>query len=138
MEIGTYQGGDAMASSQFVTVNGLKLHYLDFGSSGQPPLVCIHGLSGNAHAFDGLAPHLVGSYRVIALDVRGRGDSDWGPPGDYNPSVYVSDLAVMLDTLKIDNVSLIGTSMGGIISMMYAGGYPERVARLVLNDIGPE
>jgi pimeloyl-ACP methyl ester carboxylesterase len=127
-----------MASSQFVTVNGLKLHYLDFGSAEKPPLVCIHGLSGNAHAFDGLAPHLVGSYRVIALDVRGRGDSEWGPPGDYNPSVYVSDLAVMLDTLKIDRISLIGTSMGGIISMMYAGGYPDRVERLVLNDIGPE
>jgi esterase len=127
-----------MPSSQFVTVSGLKLHYLDFGSSKKPLLVCIHGLSGNAHAFDGLAPHLIGSYRVISLDVRGRGDSEWGPPGEYNPSIYVSDLAGMLDALKIDRVTLIGTSMGGIISMMYAGGYPERIERLVLNDIGPE
>jgi pimeloyl-ACP methyl ester carboxylesterase len=127
-----------MASSQFVTVNGLELHYLDFGSPDKPPLVCIHGLSGNAHDFDGLAPHLSQNYYVIALDVRGRGDSEWGPPGDYNPTVYVSDLAALLETLGIHRITLVGTSMGGIISMMYAGGYPDRVERLVLNDVGPE
>jgi len=127
-----------MASSQFLTVNGLKLHYLDFGSEQKPALVCIHGLSGNSHSFDELATHLADWYHVISLDVRGRGDSAWGPPGDYNASVYVSDLAAMLDRLTIDRVTLIGTSMGGVISMMYAGGYPERVERLVLNDIGPE
>jgi len=127
-----------MPSSQFATVNGLKLHYLDYGDAAKPPLVCIHGLSGNAHSFDGLAPHLAGAYHVLAIDVRGRGDSQWGPAGDYNAPVYVSDLAALLEALGIDRVTLIGTSMGGIISMMYAGGYPEKVARLVLNDVGPE
>jgi pimeloyl-ACP methyl ester carboxylesterase len=74
----------------------------------------------------------------MAVDVRGRGDSAWGPPGDYNHQVYVNDLVGMLDTLEVSRVTLIGTSMGGIISMMFAGGYPERVERLLLNDIGPE
>ncbi len=105
---------------------------------GKPALVCIHGLTGNAHNFDALVPHLTPRYRVLALDVRGRGESAWGPPLDYNPQVYVSDLKEFLDTLGIKRVSLVGTSMGGVISMMFAGGYPEVVEHLVLNDIGPE
>jgi pimeloyl-ACP methyl ester carboxylesterase len=124
--------------SRFATVNGLKLHYLDYGDPAKPPLVCIHGLSGNAHNFDSLAPYLAGNYRVLSIDVRGRGDSQWGPAGDYVATVYVSDLAAMLELLEIGRVTLIGTSMGGIISMMYAGGYPEKVERLLLNDVGPE
>jgi len=127
-----------MTTSQFVSVNGLRLHYLDHGDRAKPPLICLHGLSGNAHSFDGLAPHLTAHRRVIAVDVRGRGDSEWGPPGDYNATVYTSDLAALIDALGLPRVSLIGTSMGGSIAMMYAGGYPEQVERLVLNDIGPE
>lgn len=127
-----------IASSQFVEVNGLRLHYLDYGSAAKPPLVCLHGLSGNAHNFDYLAPRLAPDWHVMALDVRGRGDSAWGSPGEYNQQVYMTDLAGMLDALAIPRVTLIGTSMGGIIAMMFAGGYPERVERLVLNDVGPE
>lgn len=127
-----------MATDKFVTVNGLRLHYLDYGDDGRPWLVCIHGLSGNAHNFDELARHLHDRYHVISVDVRGRGDSDWGPPTDYLPQNYVTDLAAMLESLGIARTSLIGTSMGGMISIMYAGGWPDRVERLVLNDIGPE
>ena len=127
-----------MAEDKFQTAGGVKLHYLDFGGVGKPALVCIHGLTGNAHNFDALVPHLSARYHVLAVDVRGRGDSGWGPPMDYNPQVYVSDLKEFLDALGIKRVSLVGTSMGGVISMMYAGGYPETVERLVLNDIGPE
>ena len=126
-----------MPSNEFVNANGLRLHYLDFGNHAKPPLICIHGLSGNAHNFDQLAPHLSDSWHVMALDVRGRGDSEWGPSGDYNAPVYVSDLVAMLDALRIQRVALIGTSMGGIISMIFAGGYPDRVDRIVLNDVGP-
>jgi esterase len=127
-----------MPSSEFVNVNGVRLHYLDFGNRDKRPLLCIHGLSGNAHNFDDLAPHLAESWHMMALDVRGRGDSQWGPPGEYNAPAYVSDLAAMLDALGLPRIALIGTSMGGIVSMMFAGGYPDRVERLVLNDIGPE
>jgi pimeloyl-ACP methyl ester carboxylesterase len=126
------------ASSKFIDVHGVRLHYLDHGNPTKPPLVCIHGLSGNAHNFDYLAPQLAPNWHVMAVDVRGRGDSAWGPPGDYNHQVYVNDVVGMLDTLEVSRVTLIGTSMGGIISMMFAGGYPARVERLLLNDIGPE
>ena len=127
-----------MASDKFVSANGLRLHYLDHGNEGAPWILCVHGLTQNAHNFDALAPHLTAKYRVISIDVRGRGDSQWGPPTEYLPQNYVSDLAGMLEELGAARVSLIGTSMGGIISIMYAGGWPERVERLVINDIGCE
>lgn len=127
-----------MPTSNFVTVNGLKLHFLDYGDPGKPVLVCVHGLSGNAHNFDALVPHLSSDYHVLSVDVRGRGDSQWGPPMEYTTPVYANDLAGMLDALEIERVSLIGTSMGGVISMVVAGSEPNRVERLVLNDIGPE
>jgi pimeloyl-ACP methyl ester carboxylesterase len=127
-----------MAQDKFIELSRLRLHYLDHGGDGLPWLICIHGLSGNAHNFDGLAPHLTSKYHVLALDVRGRGDSAWGPPNEYLPQHYTNDLVAILDCLGIERTTLIGTSMGGIISMMFAGGWPERVDRLVLNDIGPE
>jgi pimeloyl-ACP methyl ester carboxylesterase len=127
-----------MTASQFIIINGLRLHYLDFGSHANPPLICIHGLSGNAHNFDRLAAHLAPDYHVISLDVRGRGDSQWGPADEYNPTNYSSDLAALIEQRQFSRVTIIGTSMGGMIAMLYAGSYPERVERIVLNDVGPE
>jgi len=127
-----------MPTSKFGTVNALRLHYIDYGGEGKPPLICIHGLTGNAHNFDALAPRLGSGFHVRSLDVRGRGDSQWGPPMEYTLPNYVSDLVGLLDALDIGKVTLIGTSMGGLISIMFAGGYPDRVEKLVINDIGPE
>ena len=127
-----------MAADKFVNANGLRLHYIDYGKDGAPWVVCVHGLSGNAHNFDALSPILASKYHVISVDVRGRGDSQWGPPTEYINQNYVTDLAKMLEELGVARASLIGTSMGGMISMIYAGGWPERVERLVINDIGPE
>lgn len=129
---------DPRPSDKFIEANGLRLHYLDFGGDGRPWLVCIHGLSGNAHNFDPIVPSLSRRYHVLCVDVRGRGDSAWGLPTEYLPKHYVEDLAAILAQLGVTRTTLIGTSMGGIISMMYAGGWPARVERLVLNDIGPE
>jgi len=123
---------------KFVTANGLRLHYLDYGGDGLPWLVCIHGLRGNAHNFDALAPHLAAGYHVLSIDIRGRGDSAWGPAKEYLPQHYTNDLSAMLEALGIAKPTLIGTSLGGIVSMMFSGGWPERVERLVLNDVGPE
>src|SRR5215472_5774639 len=100
------------ASSEFITINGLRLHYLDFGNRDKPPVICIHGLSGNAHSFDGLAQYLVSDYHVISIDVRGRGDSQWGPADEYNQITYSNDLAAIIDRLQLPHVTLIGTSMG--------------------------
>jgi pimeloyl-ACP methyl ester carboxylesterase len=127
-----------MSLSKFINLNGLTLHHLDHGTDGKPSLICIHGLTGNAHNFDSLAPHLTSQYHVRSIDVRGRGDSGWTAGTEYTPQNYAADLAGILDELKIERTTLIGTSMGGMISILFAGGYPHRVEKLILNDIGPD
>lgn len=127
-----------MATSKFAKVSNLRLHYLDYGSGSAHPLVCVHGLSGNAHNFDAIGAHFAASYHVISVDVRGRGDSEWGPPEHYDYFHYADDLAELLDQVGFKRVSLIGTSMGGVISIVFGGRHPQRVERMVLNDIGPE
>ena len=128
----------AEAVDRFVKVGDLNLHYLEWGDAGSPPVIMIHGLTGNAHAFDLLAPHFAPRYHVISVDVRGRGNSDWAKDGDYSNDAYVADLEAVREALDFERFSLVGTSMGGRISLTYAGTYPERVERTVLNDIGPE
>jgi len=127
-----------MPLSKFITLNGLKLHHLDYGTEGKAALICIHGLTGNAHNFDALAPRLSSHYHVRSTDVRGRGDSGWAGATEYTPQNYATDLAGIFDELKIARATLIGTSMGGMISILFAGGYPDRVEKVVLNDIGPD
>ncbi len=122
-----------------VSVNGLDLHYHDWGSSpGMPYLVLLHGLSGNAWAFAPFARRMRDRLHVIALDVRGHGDSAWSPEGAYQFSDQASDLARFVDELGLERFSLLGTSMGGMIALQYAGEHAERLERLVINDIGPE
>ena len=130
--------GIAKATDRYVKIGDLNLHYLEWGDVGAPPVVMVHGLTGNAHAFDLLAPHFAPRYRVISVDVRGRGDSDWAADGDYSNDAYVADLEGLRQALGFQRFSLVGTSMGGRISLTYAGTYPDRVERAILNDIGPE
>ena len=130
--------GTTRATDRFVRVGDLNLHYLEWGEAGRPPVVMVHGLSGNAHNFDNLAPHLAGRYHVISVDVRGRGESDWAADADYSNDAYIADLEGLRRSLGFERMSLVGTSLGGRISMSYAGTYPDRVERTVLNDIGPD
>lgn len=124
--------------SKFLTVNGLRLHYLDWGNPMAPAVVCVHGLRGNAHAFDAFAARIRDRAHVLSLDVRGRGDSAWAPDGVYTADAYVSDFAGVTDALGLQKFTLIGTSMGGRIAMHYVGRHPERLERLIINDIGPD
>ncbi len=124
--------------SRFLTINGLRLHHLDWGNAGAPALVCVHGFRSNAHAFDGFARHFRNRFHIIAVDVRGRGDSEWSKEGAYQYEDYVSDLEGTVDALGLDRFRLVGTSMGGRISMIYAGAHANRLERLIINDIGPD
>ena len=130
--------GTDKAVDRFIRVGDLNLHYLEWGTTGNPPVIMVHGLSGNAHGFDDLAPHFVAKYHVFSVDVRGRGNSDWAEDGDYSNEAYVSDLEGFRAALGLERFSLVGTSMGGRISLSYSGTYPDRVERAVINDIGPE
>lgn len=129
---------DAQPQSRTLAVNNLKLHHLDWGNEAAPPLVCVHGFRGTAHSFDGFARRFRDRFHVLSLDVRGRGDSAWSPEGHYRYEDYVSDLEGVVAGLGLDRFTLVGTSMGGIIAMTYAGRHPQRLQRLVINDIGPE
>jgi pimeloyl-ACP methyl ester carboxylesterase len=120
-----------------IAVNGLDLHYLDWGTVGRPTMVLLHGLRGHSHSWDDFSAAVCQDYHVLALDQRGRGDSDWAKDGDYSTGAYVADLAALSDTLKLNSFVLVGHSMGGRNSMSFAARYPEKVQKLVVVDVGP-
>jgi pimeloyl-ACP methyl ester carboxylesterase len=128
----------AQPASETLTVNGLALHYLEWGEAAAPPIVCVHGYTSSAQAFSALARHLHDRFRILALDVRGHGESAWSPGGAYQYADQAGDLAAFVDQLRLEKFVLIGTSMGGIIAMAYAAEHAARLSGLVINDIGPE
>jgi esterase len=119
-----------------LVVDGLRLHLLDWGGQGRTPLLLLHGFTGHAHAWDTLSIALQPHFHVYALDQRGHGDSD--PADVYNPVVAFGDIAGVVDQLGLASFVLVGLSMGGRNGMYFASKQPERVARLVVVDIGPE
>jgi pimeloyl-ACP methyl ester carboxylesterase len=121
-----------------LTVNGLRIHYLEWGAANAPPVVCVHGYTGSADAFNALARHFQHRLRIIAPDVRGHGESDWSPEGAYGYRDQMSDVAALADRLELERFALIGTSMGGVIAMAYAAAHPRRLKSLVINDVGPD
>ena len=112
------------AQDRYATVNGLRLHYLDYGNAEAPPLLMLHGLSGHAHTFDMVGPQLTDRYHVLSLDVRGRGESAWAPDGDYTYPSYVNDVAGLCTELDFPKITMVGTSMGGLITFMLAATRP--------------
>ena len=122
--------------------DGLTLYYRDYagpeGCDG-PPVLCLHGLTRNSRDFAGLAEHLAASRRVIVPEMRGRGNSDYAPDSStYNPAQYVGDVEKLLSELGIETFISVGTSMGGLMTMLMAAAKPGRIAAVVMNDIGPE
>jgi len=120
--------------------DGLKLYYRDFGAENPgTPVVCLPGLTRNSRDFEDLANYLSDRRRVITTDLRGRGFSDYDPNWqNYHPLTYVNDVWTLLDHLGIDKVIVVGTSLGGLCSMVMSATRPERMAGVIMNDIGPE
>jgi len=123
---------------RIVNTNGIKLHYLDWGAEGQPVMLLLHGLRGHSHSWDDVSAKFHQDYHVLALDQRGRGETDWAPAGDYSSDAFVADLEGFADALSLDTFILVGHSMGGRNSMAFAGRNPERLEKLVIVDIGPD
>lgn len=120
--------------------DGLKLHYRDYpGRDDRPPVLCLPGLTRNARDFERLARHLAGEWRVLCPEMRGRGDSAYSKDSaTYNPLQYVEDIKVLLAQAEVDRFVAIGTSLGGLMTLVLADNEPQRIAGAVLNDIGPE
>jgi pimeloyl-ACP methyl ester carboxylesterase len=126
-------------TSRTCVSQGLKLHYLDWGGdAGAPVLLLVHGMRDHARSWDWTARALRGDWRVIAVDLRGHGDSDWSPDGGYLGSYHLLDLADLIDHLGCEQLTIVAHSFGGAVSARYAAAFPERVRKLVLVDgMGP-
>ena len=123
---------------RFVTVNGQRLHVVDWGNSGRQPMILIHGIDRVARMFDTVAAHFAATHHVIAYDMRGHGDSAWDPQGRYLVEDHVGDLVGLVAQLGLRNIVVWGNSTGGRVAQVFAGMHPDLVARLIAEDVGPE
>lgn len=124
----------------FITCQDLEIHYVEWGEPTAPVVICWHGLTRTGRDFDELAAVLAKRYRVICPDTPGRGLSQWSdqPLQHYIVPFYAQIALDLADQLGIEQFKWVGTSMGGLIGMVVAAIAPERVQKLVLNDVGPE
>ena len=122
---------------KFLNVNNLRLRYLDWGTEGKTPMVCMHGHTGQTHIWDEFAEAMSPHYHVYALDQRGHGGSGWASDG-YARDRFVEDLAAFMDALSLNKAALVGLSMGGWNALLYAHDHQDRVERIIIVDIAPE
>jgi esterase len=128
----------AQPEDRFVDLDGLSIHYLDWGTANRQPLIMLHGIGRIAHTFDHVAPHFVDDYHVLAVDMRGHGDSGWDSGGNYLVIDYVRDVKGLVERLGLENIVLWGNSTGGRVAQVLAGLYPGLVSALIVEDVGPE
>jgi esterase len=126
-----------MPSSRHAIINGLTCRYLEWGEADAPAAILVHGLRSYARTWDPVARVLGETHRVIAPDLRGRGESSWDPERDYYVNAYVSDLEGLAGLLGLTGFALVGHSLGGAVSYAYAARHPDQVTALVVEDIGP-
>jgi len=126
---------------RYMTVrDGLRLHYRDYaGAADKPPILCLHGLTRNSRDWTEFAERYSPGFRVLALEFRGRGGSDYDPvPQRYNPLTYAGDVIELLDQLAVDQAIFAGTSLGGLVTLTMAAMAPQRIFATIMNDVGPD
>ena len=121
-----------------IVVGAMRLHYLDWGGKGKQPMLLLHGGSQSAHSWDEFSRAMRGDYHVVALNQRGHGDSSWSKTGIYTVGAHMRDIGGFVNALGLRDMVLVGLSMGGRNAATYAALHPEKIARLVIVDIGPE
>jgi pimeloyl-ACP methyl ester carboxylesterase len=125
----------------FRAQDGLSLYYRDYGneSLAGTPILCLAGLTRHSADFHELALRFSGRHRVLAMDLRGRGNSDYDPDAShYTPATYVNDIGHLLTAANCHQVIVIGTSLGGLLAMAMGAAKPTALRAVVLNDVGPE
>ena len=123
---------------KFVNANGMRFHYLEWGNPDNPPMLLLHGFAQTCHSWDFVALGFSDNYRVIVLDQRGHGDSDWASDGDYSPETQQKDISGVVEQLGLDQFVLMGLSMGGRNSFTFAASNPDYVKALVVVDAAPQ
>ena len=125
-------------TSQTYFSQRLRLHYVDWGNAGKPPLLLLHGGRDHCRNWDWTAAALRNDWHIIAPDLRGHGDSQWSPDGSYTMAGYIYDLAQLIHQQRLAPVTIVAHSLGGNIALRYAGIYPETVAGLAaIEGLGP-
>jgi pimeloyl-ACP methyl ester carboxylesterase len=119
--------------------DGLRLHYRDYpGPADKPPILCIPGLTRNARDFEPVAERLAGAWRLIVVELRGRGESGYArDPMTYVPRTYSEDVQALVQELGLSRVVAFGTSLGALVTMLLSSASPQLIAGALLNDIGP-
>lgn len=125
------------AREGWISSDGLRLHYVEWGAPSAPTIVALHGLRSFAYTWEPVALPLAGRFRIVALDQRGRGQSDWDPQRRYYAPDYVRDLQALVAHLDLGRFVILGHSMGGANAFVYASQHSERLAGLVIEDMGP-
>jgi pimeloyl-ACP methyl ester carboxylesterase len=120
--------------ARFYQSQGLRLHYTDWGNASAPPLILIHGGLDHSRSWDDVARALRTTFHVIAPDLRGHGDSDWATGSSYSQADHVYDLTGLVKSAGLEKVAVVGHSMGGMVSLTYAGAFPDKVSRLAVLD----
>src|SRR2546425_9528304 len=123
--------------SKRLQLDHVHLHYLDYGGPGPQTLVFVHGGGANAHWFDFVGPALARSCRVLAVDLRGHGDSSWAEPPIYTFEAHMQDLRALFQAEHLTAPLLMGHSMGGILLTQYTGTWPQEVGALIVCDSRP-
>ena len=129
---------DRQPIDRFIDADGLRIHYLEWGDTSAQPFILLHGISRVAHSFDHLAPHFASRYRVLAIDMRGHGESEWHPEGAYLVEDYARDIQALITALGLRDIVLWGNSTGGRVAQVIAGTRPDLVAAVMVEDVGPE
>ncbi len=122
--------------SKWIEANGVRLHYLDWGGAGRQPLLLLHGLQDCARLWDFFARQVSDRFQVIALDHRGHGDSGWAR--SYGLEDYLNELNAVVEGLDLRDLLLMGHSAGGKNAFIFAARHPERLAKLIINDMDPD
>jgi pimeloyl-ACP methyl ester carboxylesterase len=127
-------------TDELIEMRGLRFHYRDWPSKkpGAPDLVLLHGFTGHVRSWDAFAEAMTDRYRVLALDQRGHGETTWSPDEKYGHDEMAKDLEAFVKAMGLKNFTLLGLSMGGLVSIEYAGKKPKELSALVIVDIGPE
>jgi pimeloyl-ACP methyl ester carboxylesterase len=120
--------------SRYYQSQGLQLHFTDWGNPSAPPLLLVHGGLDHSRSWDHLAQALRADFHVLAPDLRGHGDSGWATGSSYSLADHVYDLTGLVRSQGFGKVTLVGHSMGGMVSLTYAGAFPEKVSKLVVLD----
>jgi len=127
----------AEPAEKYLNVNGIRFHYLDWGSYKLQPILLLHGFMAHAHVWDDFAQNFRTRYHVIALDQRGHGETQWCEDGAYSIYDHFSDLVCFIEALDLKDFIIIGHSMGGRNALFYTACSPNRVKKLILIDARP-